>query len=145
VNKKTQKVMFSSAFGGWTTPKWLFEKLDAEFHFTTDVGASQDNRLCEDYLGLDNGRDALSSQWGSRNFCNPPYGRGMDKWIEKGFEESQKGRLVVFLIPARTDTRWFHEYILGRAEIRFLRGRIKFGDGKNSAPFPSMVVIFNGA
>ena len=75
-------------------------------------------------------------------FCNPPYGRELPKWVKKCYEESQKGAVVVMLIPARTDTRWFHDYIYGKAEIRFIKGRLKFGDGKSPAPFPSMVVIF---
>jgi len=79
---------------------------------------------------------------GGNVFCNPPYGRELGKWVEKAYNESRKGACVVMLIPARTDTRWFHDFILGRAEIRFLRGRLKFGGSKNSAPFPSMVVVF---
>lgn len=80
---------------------------------------------------------------GSRVFCNPPYGREIGKWVEKAYQENQEhGSLVVMLLPARTDTRWFHDFIYRKAEIRFVRGRLKFGDSKNSAPFPSMVVIF---
>ena len=81
---------------------------------------------------------------GKRVFCNPPYGRELPKWIKKAHDEAEKGALVVMLIPARTDTRAFHDYIYHQAEIRFIRGRIKFGDAKTSAPFPSMVVIFEG-
>ena len=77
-----------------------------------------------------------------RVWCNPPYGREIGKWVEKAYNESLKGAMVVMLLPARTDTKWFHDYIYGKAEIRFVRGRLKFGDSKNSAPFPSMVVIF---
>lgn len=80
-----------------------------------------------------------------RVWCNPPYGREIGKWVEKAYDESLKGAMVVMLLPARTDTRWFHDYIYNKAEIRFVRGRLKFGDSKNSAPFPSMVVIFRGA
>lgn len=83
---------------------------------------------------------------GYRVFCNPPYGNQISKWVEKSYREGCKDNtLVVMLIPARTDTRYFHDYILHRSEIRFVSGRLKFGDGKNSAPFPSMVVIFRGA
>lgn len=83
---------------------------------------------------------------GNRVFCNPPYGSEIGKWVEKSYREGCKDNtLVVMLIPARTDTRYFHDYILHRSEIRFVSGRLKFGDGKNSAPFPSMVVIFRGA
>ena len=83
------------------------------------------------------------ANWGGA-FCNPPYGREIGLWVKKAYEESEKGQLVVMLLPARTDTKWFHDYILGKAEIRFVRGRLKFGDSTNSAPFPSMVVIFRG-
>jgi site-specific DNA-methyltransferase (adenine-specific) len=143
LDKKTRTVLFSSTRADWQTPRWLFDLLNEEFRFTTDVGATCKNRLCEDYLGLDNGRDALFSEWGERNFCNPPYSRGLYAWIRKAYEESQKGKLVVLLIPARTDVAWFHDFILDKAEIRFLRGRLKFSDSDNSAPFPSMICIFN--
>ena len=79
-----------------------------------------------------------------RVWCNPPYGREIGKWVEKAYNESLVGVTVVMLLPARTDTKWFHDYIYGKAEIRFVRGRLKFGDSKNSAPFPSMVVVFKG-
>ena len=79
---------------------------------------------------------------GYRIFCNPPYGRELPKWVKKCYDESKNGALVVMLILARTDTRWFHDYIYHKAEIRFIKGRLKFGDGKSPAPFPSMVVIF---
>lgn len=79
---------------------------------------------------------------GQRVFCNPPYGKELPKWVKKCYDESRVGTLVVMLIPARTDTKWFHEYIYGKAEIRFIKGRVKFGDSKNSAPFPSMLVVF---
>lgn len=77
-------------------------------------------------------------------YCNPPYGREIGLWVKKAYEESLSGQLVVMLLPARTDTKWFHDYILGKAEIRFVRGRLKFGDSNNSAPFPSMVIVYNG-
>ena len=79
---------------------------------------------------------------GERVFCNPPYGRELPKWVKKCFEESKRAEIIVMLIPARTDTRWFHDYIYGKAEIRFIKGRLKFGDGKSRAPFPSMLVIY---
>ena len=83
---------------------------------------------------------------GYRVFCNPPYGRGIGDWVKKSYEESkQPETVVVMLLPARTDTRWFHDYIYGKAEIRFVKGRLRFGGCKNAAPFPSMVVIFRGA
>lgn len=88
-------------------------------------------------------KNGLSRDWGERVFCNPPYGREIGRWVQKSFEESRKkNTLVVMLIPARTDTKYFHDYIYGKAEIRFIRGRLKFGNAKTAAPFPSMVVIF---
>ena len=80
---------------------------------------------------------------GWRVFCNPPYGRVIGEWVKKAYQESkQPNTLVVMLLPARTDTRWFHDYIYGKAEIRFVKGRLKFGGCDNPAPFPSMIVIF---
>jgi phage N-6-adenine-methyltransferase len=138
------ELMFSSKWGGWITPRPFFERLDKEFHFTTDVGATKKNALCADYLGLDNGRDALTSEWGERSFCNPPYGRNIGEWVYKAYFESREGKLVVMLLPARTDTKWFHDWIFGRAsQIIFIRGRIKFSNSKTGAPFPSMVVVFD--
>lgn len=138
--------MFSSKTDLWATPQEFFDKLNEEFHFTLDPCACEDNRKCEKFFSKED--DGLSKDWGGENvFCNPPYGRGItEKWVEKAYSESQKpNTLVVCLLPARTDTRWFHDYVLAKkAEIRFVRGRLKFGDGKESAPFPSIVVIFKG-
>lgn len=132
--------MFSSKTDQWATPQDFFDKLDAEFHFTLDAAADETNHKCERYY--DKAHDGLENSWGGVTFCNPPYGREIGKWVRKGYEESQKGATVVMLLPARTDTRWFHDYIHGKAEVRFIRGRLRFGDGKNSAPFPSMVVVY---
>ena len=129
-------VHFSSKTDDWATPTEFFKKIDSEFHFTLDVCASKENAKCAKFFCKDD--DDLSQDWGE-NFCwmNPPYGREIGKWIEKA-----AGFNVVALLPARTDTKWFHKYIYGKAEIRFVSGRLKFGDSKNSAPFPSMVVIW---
>jgi site-specific DNA-methyltransferase (adenine-specific) len=87
----------------------------------------------------------LDREWGTSTYCNPPYGRFLGDWIEKGLNESRKGKVIVFLVPARTDTRWFHNFVLPNAtEIRFIKGRLKFPPSKNPAPFPSMVIIFSG-
>lgn len=133
--------MFSSQTDNWATPQWLFDELDKEFHFTLDPCASKDNAKCEKfYTKEDNG---LNQNWGGVIFCNPPYGREIGKWVAKCAEEAKKpDTICVMLIPARTDTKWFHEYIYHKAEIRFLKGRLKFGDSSNSAPFPSMIVVF---
>lgn len=123
-------VHFSSLRMDWKTPRATYESLDAEFHFDHDP--------CPPNYTV----DGLKSEWGWVNFVNPPYGRELPKWIEKGYQEYLKGKTVVFLIPSRTDTRWWHDYCM-KGEIRFIKGRLKFDDTKNSAPFPSAIVIFN--
>lgn len=139
------QVMFSTGKDDWETPQYLFEQLDSEFHFTLDPCCTPENKKCKKfYTEADNG---LAKDWeGETVFVNPPYSSKMqDLWIKKCYEESMKGITVVALLPARTDTKRFHQYILNKAEIRFLEGRLKFGGGaKNSAPFPSMVVIWKG-
>lgn len=138
-------VMYMSQSNEWSTPQDFFDGLNEEFHFDLDPCADETNHKCEKYFTKED--DGLSQNWGgNRVFCNPPYGSEIGKWVEKSYREGCKDNtLVVMLIPARTDTRYFHDYILHRSEIRFVSGRLKFGDGKNSAPFPSMVVIFRGA
>lgn len=137
-------VMFSSQTDNWATPPDFFEELDAEFHFDLDPCASDENHKCERYFTKE--QNGLVQDWGgSRVFCNPPYGKEIADWVRKAFEEGHKeNTLVVMLIPARTDTRYFHDYIQHRAEVRFVRGRLKFGNVNQSAPFPSMVVVFRG-
>lgn len=134
--------MFSSSTDQWSTPQDFFDKLDKEFGFDLDPCADAENHKCEKYYTIK--EDGLRQDWGGHNvFCNPPYGREIHKWVKKAYDESRKeNTLVVMLIPARTDTSYFHDYIYGKAEIRFIRGRLKFGNSKNSAPFPSMVVVF---
>ena len=134
--------IFSSATDEWTTPPEVFSELDREFSFTLDPCSTNENAKCENHYTKQ--EDGLKKSWGGHSvFMNPPYGRQIGKWVQKAFEEAQKENTsVVCLIPARTDTKWFHDYcILG--EIRFIRGRLKFGGSKNSAPFPSMVVVFD--
>lgn len=135
-----KELMFSSKKDDWTTPKWLFDELDAEFNFTVDLCASEKNALCRKYYSIEN--DGMKADLtGERVFCNPPYGRkSTSDWIKKC--ATAKSDVTVMLIPARTDTKAFHKYIYGNAEIRFIKGRLKFGGAKNSAPFPSMIVIF---
>lgn len=122
--------MFSSAHDNWSTPKETYDALHKEFNFNDDP--------CPLYGVISS--DGLIRDWGDRCYVNPPYSE-ISKWVKKGFEESQKGKLVVMLIPSRTDTKWWHEYVM-KGEIRFIKGRLKFGGSKNSAPFPSAVVIF---
>lgn len=135
-------VMFSSKTDQWSTPQDFFDKLNDEFNFTLDPCADEQNHKCDVYYTKE--QNGLSKNWGGqRVFCNPPYGREIGKWVEKCFVESKKPNTIcVMLIPARTDTKWFHEYIYKIAEIRFIKGRLKFGNSNNSAPFPSMVVVF---
>ena len=138
------KTLFSSKSDEWATPNELYEKLNNEFEFTLDPCSTDENAKCENhYTAEDNGLDA---NWGGqRVFCNPPYSN-IASWVEKCYREGCKDNtLVVLLIPSRTDTRYFHNFIYQRAEIRFVSGRLKFGDSKGCAPFPSMIVIFRGA
>lgn len=135
-------VMFSSKTDEWATPQDFFDNLNREFRFTLDPCADDRNHKCAQYYTR--AQNGLLQDWGGeRVYCNPPYGKAIADWVRKAFEESQKpNTLVVMLIPARTDTKYFHDYIYGKAEIRFIRGRLKFGGQKNSAPFPSMVVVY---
>lgn len=134
--------MFSSKTDLWSTPNDFFDKLNDEFHFTLDPCSTHENAKC--YKHFTEEENGLLQDWGNEVvFCNPPYGRQIKYWVKKSYEESQKDNTtVVMLIPARTDTIYFHEYIYHKAEIRFIKGRLKFGNAKNSAPFSSMVVIF---
>lgn len=133
-------VMFSSKSDLWSTPDDFFAELDKEFHFTLDVCATADNAKCDDYYT--EAMDGLRLKWDGIVWCNPPYGRNINKWIKKAVNAALGGATVVMLLPARTDTKWFHELVYRRAEIRFVRGRLKFGGSNNAAPFPSMICIF---
>ncbi len=134
------KALFSSNSGEHETPDDLFAELNAEFNFTLDPAATPKNAKCENYYTK--AENGIVQPWPGNVFCNPPYGREVGKWIIKGRSEAANGSLVVMLLPARTDTKWFHDYIEGQAEVRFIAGRLKFSNSKNSDPFPSMVVIY---
>lgn len=142
------KALLSSKNMCWCTPTEFFAELDREFHFDLDPAATEKSAKCANFYTPTD--DGLSKDWGGRRvFCNPPYGRAIRDWVKKGYEESRKpGTIVVMLIPARTDTTYFHDYIFhGKAdEVRFLRGRLKFtnedGDAKDAAPFPSAVIVW---
>lgn len=123
--------LFKSMRLDWKTPKAVYQVLDAEFHFDFDPCPAN-----PDF-------DGLSIEWGLCNFVNPPYGRKISKWVDKALEEYQKGKIVVLLIASRTDTKWFHKLLRFASEIRFIQGRLKFDDQKNTAPFPSAIVILN--
>lgn len=135
-----KEVMFSSKTDLWETPQDFFEKLDQEFGFELDVCALPENAKCSRYFSpMD---DGLEQDWTGVCWCNPPYGREIEKWVKKAYISAIEGATVVMLLPARTDTRWFHDWIYGKTEIRFIRGRLKFGGAEYNAPFPNMVVVF---
>jgi site-specific DNA-methyltransferase (adenine-specific) len=133
--------MFSSETDLWATPQAFYDGLNAEFGFTLDPCSNGENAKCDRFFTKED--DGLAQDWAPHNvYMNPPYGREIGDWMRKAYEESRKGATVVCLVPARTDTRWFHDYVYGKAELRFVKGRLKFGDAVNSAPFPSMVVVY---
>lgn len=123
------RVLFSSQSDNWKTPIGFYQALSSEFQFDYDP------------CPLKPTYDGLSTDWGDCNFVNPPYS-DIAKWVEKAYQEYQKGKTVVLLIPSRTDTSWWHSYCMKATEIRFIKGRMKFGDSKHNAPFPSCLVIF---
>ena len=148
MDKDTQGLMFSSKSNEWATPQDFYNKLNAEFGFTLDPCATPTTAKCSSYYTADD--DGLSKDWsGHTVFMNPPYGRKQKDWIEKAFQEGEKtGTTVVALVPARTDTKAWHNYCMKATEIRFIKGRLKFGQGAsktNSAPFPSAVIVFSGS
>jgi phage N-6-adenine-methyltransferase len=131
--------MFTSKTDLWSTPQKFFDVLDAEFDFEVDVCATAENAKCPAYYTVE--QDGLSFPWSQRCWMNPPYGREISKWVRKAHDDSRMYHsLIVCLLPARTDTAWWQR----AAAIRFVRGRLKFGESTNSAPFPSAVVIFDG-
>lgn len=123
-------IHFKSQRLDWKTPKAVYQILDAEFNFDHDPCPVRPVA------------DGLTSEWGGCNFVNPPYGRELPRWVAKGYAEFLKGKTVVLLVPSRTDTRWWHQYCMLATEIRFIKGRLRFDDQKNSAPFPSAIIIF---
>ncbi len=133
-------VHFSSKSNEWATPWPLFQLLDDEFHFTLDPCSTHANAKCKRHFTI--AEDGLCQNWSNEVvFMNPPYGREIGLWMRKAVVSAREGATVVCLVPARTDTAWWHDFAVN-GEIRFLRGRVKFGDSENSAPFPSAVVIF---
>jgi phage N-6-adenine-methyltransferase len=134
-------VHFSSKTDMWSTPQDLFNKLNKEFGFTLDVCATKENAKCDRFYTVED--DGLVQLWDGVCWMNPPYGRAIKFWMERAYQASLEGSTVVCLVPSRTDTAWWHDYSM-KGEIRFLRGRLKFGDAKNNAPFPSAIVIFKG-
>jgi site-specific DNA-methyltransferase (adenine-specific) len=138
------ELMFSSKTEMWSTPQDFFDQMNERYNFSLDVCAVSENAKCANFFSPE--IDGLKQEWKGTCWMNPPYGREIGKWVAKAYEEAieKKNCTVVALLPARTDTRWFHDYIYMRqgVDVYFIKGRLKFGDGKNSAPFPSMVVVF---
>lgn len=133
--------LFTSNTDLWSTPQAFFDKYNEQYHFTLDVCATDENAKCEQYYTKE--IDGLKQEWFGVCWMNPPYGRDIKHWIRKAYESSIKNNAtVVCLIPARTDTSWWHDYCMEAKSIEFIRGRLKFGNSKNSAPFPSVVVVF---
>lgn len=148
-NKRLNRVLFSSDNEVWETPIELFKELDKEFNFNLDPCAIPENAKCNKYFTPD--QDGLKQCWqGYTVFCNPPYGRKINEWVKKCYDESKKDNTtVVMLIPSRTDTRYFHDYIYDHKsnkfkvkECRFIKGRLRFGSATENAPLPSMIVVF---
>ena len=138
------KGLMTSNSDEWTTPRWLFDRLNERFQFTLDAAATDENHLCPNWYTKE--RDGLSQSWGyQRTFVNPPYSQ-IDKWAEKIACEARMGDalLVVALIPARTDTKWWQQHVATADHVHFIRGRLRFGDSKNSAPFPSAIAFWFG-
>lgn len=135
------QALFTSNSDEWGTPLKLFDELNKEFHFTLDPCASCENHKCDKYYTAED--DGLKQSWKNEVvFCNPPYSK-IKEWVKKCYDEYiENGTTVVLLIPARTDTTYFHNYIYGFAELRFIKGRLHFNESKNSAPFPSMLCVF---
>ena len=139
-SQRQQSVHFTSKTDEWATPQAFFDTQNAIYGFTLDVCSTHDNAKCERHFTKDD--DGLSKSWaGERCWMNPPYGRDIGKWMRKAKEEGDLGAIVVCLVPARTDTKWWHDYAM-HGRIEFIRGRLKFGGHASSAPFPSAVVVF---
>lgn len=135
-------VHFSSKRLDWTTPVDLFNKLDSIYYFDLDAAASEENALCNFFYTEET--NGLAHSWaGKRVWCNPPYGREIRAWTRKAAAESLQATLIVMLVPARTDTIWWHE-VIKTARVVYLKGRLKFGGQKNAAPFPSALLIWDG-
>jgi phage N-6-adenine-methyltransferase len=140
--------MFTSDDERWGTPQPLFDVLNSEFHFTIDLAALPSNAKCSLYYTPE--QNGLLQDWHGVCWLNPPYGRDTNRWLKKAYESSRSGAVIVCLLPARTDTNWFHRWIIGKASIRFIRGRLAFqgfnttGGARGQAPFGSMIAIYDG-
>lgn len=147
IDKQTHPI-FTSVEEKWGTPQWLFDLLNTEFGFTLDVCATAESAKCERFFSPDD--EALVQEWRGVCWMNPPYGEGLGLWMKKAEQSAAQGATVVVLVPARTDTRWFHKHVLGKAEIRFISGRLMFNGffedreakKRGLAPFPSMILVY---
>ncbi|MDF9748654.1 DNA N-6-adenine-methyltransferase [Arthrobacter sp. ES3-54] len=147
--------LFTSTTDDWPTPLDLFDTLDEEFNFTLDPCASAANAKCPNFYTQDD--DGLAQEWVGSVFMNPPYGREIGKWVAKAYEAAESGATVVCLIPSRTDTKYWHDYVMKASEVRFIRSRLHFDNPSHqerkasgaatahNAPFPSAVIVFKGA
>ena len=133
---------FESATVEWPTPQELFDELNAEFGFTTDVAATNDNAKCAHYYTQE--QDGLKQDWRGGVWMNPPYGRAMVEWLKKAIRETWNETTTVCLIPARTNTAWWHDLCQKYGEVRFVRGRPKFGGADHGLPQPLAIVVFRG-
>ena len=134
------RVLFSSESTEWETPKDFFSLINRVYKFGVDVCANKDNTKCERYFTPE--VDGLAQDWTGTVWCNPPYGRGIEKWVKKAHESHKHGTTVVMLLPSRTDTKWIYDYVFGSAQIVFIKGRLKFENSTASAPFPSILAIW---
>jgi phage N-6-adenine-methyltransferase len=133
------KGMYSSNTDDWATPQWLFDKLNRQYNFEIDVCATKENAKCHKYYTIE--QDGLRQRWEGRCWCNPPYGRKIGLWLEKAYKSSLWGASVVCLIPARTDTQWWNNWAV-KGDIEYIKGRLKFGNSQNSAPFASAIIKY---
>jgi len=135
------KALFASGNTEWETPQDFFDILNKVCNFDIDVCATAKNAKCKNYFNKE--QDGLSKEWHGTAWCNPPYGRDVEKWVKKAVDECHKNHTrVVMLLPARTDTNWIHKHVFGTAKVIFLKGRLKFGNCVNTAPFPSMLALY---
>ena len=138
---KINKGLLTSTTDAWATPQWFFDEQNL-LHgpFDLDVCADSSNAKCAKFFDAE--ADGLKQVWKGRCWMNPPYGKEISKWMKKAYESGRAGTIVVCLVPARTDTKWWHDYAI-KGKVTFIRGRLKFGESKNSAPFPSAIVVFS--
>ena len=139
--KKINNALMTSNTDNWATPQDFFDQQNKLYGpFTLDVCANAENAKCAAYF--DKTTDGLKQTWTGKCWMNPPYGREIGKWMKKAYESANNGTVVVCLVPARTDTKWWHDYAM-KGQVTFIRGRLKFGESKTNAPFPSAVVVFS--